>query len=124
MRPWRPSDFGGAGGLLDLFAREGPHPFSHMKADFLGYNEIVVDAHAWLSNLPHSVEAIFIVDCMPSDKQLQYGRKEGTAADCAEAHTRGAQMHRRFVETYGLSAADFPLLKLRPGEWDAPFSNA
>jgi hypothetical protein len=97
-----------------------------MRAGFKGYNEIVVDSATWVRELPASVEAIFLVQCNHGDKQLAYGAGEGhtTARDCADAHARGIDMHQRFLQAYGKSASDFPLLLLRPHEWDEPFVKA
>ena len=33
-------------------------------------------------------------------------------------------LHAAFTAQYGLSASKFPLLRLSPGEWDAPFAAA
>ena len=36
-----------------------------------------------------------------------------------EAKVREA--HAKFLQTYSLAAADVPLLRLRPSQWDEPF---
>lgn len=124
VRPWRPNEVGGRGGLLDHFAREG-EPFTGV-GNFKGYNEFVVDTSAWIEKLPRSVEAIFILDCNDNDQNLVYGAADGrgTAANCRDAHANAREMHRKYLETYGLTALQFPLLKLQPGNWQTPFSNA
>ena len=121
VRPWRPSDIGGRGGLLDHFAREG-EPFTGV-GNFKGYNEFVVDAQAWVAALPEAVEAMFLIECSDSDENLVYGAADGrgTAANCAQAHDNARAMHRVYLQTYGVSERDFPLLKLRPQQWDEPF---
>ena len=30
-------------------------------------------------------------------------------------------IHRRFLEAYGMNWDEFPLLMLRPGNWEKPF---
>jgi len=124
VRPWRPSEIAGAGGLLDHFALEGA-PFTGIGT-FKGYNEFVVDTHAWIEKLPASVEAMFLLDCHDYDSNLHYGAADGrgTAANCHEAHENAREMHRTFLETYGLNAKQFPLLKLRPNDWQTPFVEA
>lgn len=114
VRPWRPEEISGAGGLLDHFAREGA-PFVGI-GNFAGYNEFVVDSNAWISRLPESVEAMFVVDCHENDVNLRYGAADGrgTALDCGEAHRNTREMHRTYLEAYGLDSSQFPLLKLRP----------
>ena len=89
--------------------------------NFKGYNEIVVGSETWLENLPHSVDAFFIIDCNDEDENLHYG---GTSANCGEAHERTRSAHRAFLHEYKLDAARFPLLKLRPTNWKAPFASA
>ena len=117
VRPWRQEELGGAGGLFDLFETRGAE-FTGVGS-FSGYNEIVVDTQSWIDNLPHSVEAIFSVECDKGAVNLRYG---GTAATCGEAHDNAVAMHRQFVATYGLNAVEFPLLKLRPTDWEEPFA--
>ena len=48
----------------------------------------------------------------------------GTAFTCAEAQRQAREMHASYLHAYGLSALDFPLLRLRPEDWDAPFVEA
>ena len=121
VRPWRPEEIGGAGGLLDHFAREGAE-FPGVGS-FKGYNEFVMDANAWLDGLPESVEAIFIVECSDADTNLKYGAADGrgTAANCHDAHRNAREAHRSYLQAFQLTAAQFPLLKLRPANWVEPF---
>ena len=121
VRPWKAKDFGGQGGLLDLYAQYG-EPFTAV-GNFKGYNEIVVDAKHWIDGLPGSVEALFMLDCGDGDTNLRYGAADGggTALDCRDAHERIIAVHRSFLQTYKLGADTFPLLKLRPDNWMEPF---
>jgi hypothetical protein len=121
VRPWRPEEFGGRGGLFDLVAQQGD-PFTGV-GNYKGYNEVVLDSEAWIEGLPESIEAIFMVDCSSSDPNLLYGGADGggTARSCDEAHRNAIALHRSFLENYHLSAADFPLLKLQPSNWNEPF---
>lgn len=122
IRPWRGRDLPG---LLDVFARNGD-AFTGV-GNFKGYNEIVVDTQPWLTNLPDSVEAIFMVDCGNAGSNLRYSAADGmgTAANCAEAQAAARAMHASFLRAYPqIEAASFPLLKLRPDQWNAPFVEA
>lgn len=116
VRPWRPSEFGGPGGLLDLFRMHGDEFFG--VGSFKGYNEIVVDAQHWIDELPLSVEGIFTVACQDGDDNLHYG---GTAQNCGEARAVATEMYTQFLEAYHLSSVEFPLLELRPWDWENPF---
>jgi hypothetical protein len=101
--PWRPADICGDGGMLDWFAREGaPFP-SH--DEFAGYNEIIVESAPWAQHLPASVEAIFVIE----------GRHRGQGGNGVR------DIHRRFLQTYGLERAAHPLLMFRPSNWVEPF---
>lgn len=108
--------------MLRLFADRGEKFVG--VGSFKGYTEIVIDSAPWIANLPESVEAVFAVDCTDADAQLHYGAADGgsTAQSCSEARKAAAAMHERFLQTYGLSAAEFPLLRLRPDNWKAPFA--
>ena len=123
VRPWHVTEFGGAGGMLDFFAREGK---PYREGGFEGYNEVVVESASWIRNLPRSVEAIFLVECGGHQANLQCcgggAGGTGTARDCREAQARARALHRQFLEAYGLDEARFPLLKLNPADWHAPFS--
>ena len=125
VRPWRPAEFGGAGGLMDLFAREGA-PFDSWDG-FSGYNEIVVSSAAWLRHLPDSVEAIFTVDCHDGDRNTKYtvdrgSADGGTAGSCREARSRARAAHRQFLEFFGVGARSSPLIELRTTNWREPFA--
>ena len=124
VRPWRPEEISGRGGLLDHFANEGAE-FTAV-GNFAGYNEFVVDSAHWIEGLPDSVEGIFMLDCNEKDANLHYGAADGrgTAANCHDAQNNAREMHRTYLDAYGLTAQQFPLLKLRPHDWNAPFVNA
>ena len=72
------------------------------------------------------IEAIFLVECGGHQANLQCcgggAGGTGTARDCREAQARARALHRQFLEAYGLDEARFPLLKLNPADWHAPFS--
>ena len=70
-----------------------------------GYNEIIVSNDAWVRALPHSVEALFVI--------------EGRENDWADV----VSIHRRYLEAYGLTAAQFPLQVLRLDNWEEPFAD-
>jgi hypothetical protein len=60
-----------------------------------GYNEIVVSAAFWREHMPSAVEAVI--------------GDEG--------------VHRAFLQAYGLSKRDVPLLTFDPANFDSPFSD-
>ena len=111
--------------LLTVRLPPPPPPPPHVNG--WRQNEVVVSSDAWLAGLPYSVEALFVVRCAaPHQTNLRYnvddGLHAGTAADCAEARARAIAMHRAYLLAYGLDARAFPLLELRPSEWDRPFA--
>ena len=55
---------------------------------------------------------------------LQADEEAGLRPPCDAAHERARRVHAAFTAQYGLSASKFPLLRLSPGEWDAPFAAA
>ena len=67
-----------------------------------GYNEVVVDTTPANYPLPEIIEAFFIRWDEDADP------------------TR--QIHRRFLSAYGVSAEQYPLVKLDLNSWDNPFS--
>ena len=72
-----------------------------------GYNEVIIQANVWKSHLPSVVEAVFRVK------------------DCECQHVRDvAAAHANFLQRWGLSAAQVPLLELDPFNWDEPFTLA
>ena len=141
VRPWRPSDFRGRGGLLDLFTRQGK-PFrgigsgmikrdEHSPQDeqsFIGYNEVVVASDAWLDHLPWSVQAIFFIECPNGEGEanLKYGDAKSAWASntCGEAEEKAREMHAAFLRAYPEIQPDaFPLLRLQTDNWENPFED-
>ena len=108
VRPWKPEDFGGQGGLFDLFEKQGD-TFTAVGIP-KGYNQLVVSADPWLQNLPHSIEAMFFVEC------------EHEQEECLDARERMRATHEKFLVHHKISAAECPLLSLRPSNWDEPFA--
>ena len=81
------------------------------------HNEVVLDASNWVANLPHTIEAFFAVrwpDDLIASPTLHYQRAENQ-----NVH----QKHREFLEKYGLTSDDVPLLlyDVRDGR-SPPFS--
>lgn len=88
---------------------------------------MVIDSQRWLDRLPESVEAIFYVDCAEvAGANTKYFGSDGrgTAATCEDAKANAISAHRSYLRTYHLDEANFPLLKLRPENWEAPFAVA
>ena len=94
-----------------------------MCGRFKGYNEVIVESDTWLRNLPLSVEAMFFVDCAEGDPNVQYSAADGhgPAGSCHEAKATAIAAHRAFLQAFRLDERRFPLLKLRPADWKAPF---
>ena len=115
IMPWRAEDLGP---LLATFAQRGARYTGY--GAYNGYNEIVLDAATWLRNLPHSVEAMFVVDCAPRARNTPYS----ASRTCAGAQQTARRNYDAFVAEYGLSEATFPLLRLSPDELERPFSAA
>ena len=53
-----------------------------------------------------------------------YGAADGmsTAGSCADAQRAARDMHQKYLAAYGLTAAQFPLMTLRPDNWEQPFA--
>ena len=97
---WRPQDFG-------VFLRRYTKYNQQVQAAYqhrLDYNEIIVDGGHWTDNLPDSIEAFFTSD--------DTGAREEEVA---------RRQHQLFLQEYNLAAAQVPLLKLDPTNWDKPF---
>ena len=71
----------------------------------LGYSQIIVDAHAWIQNLPHTIGAFFYVR----------GSSEANVGWAKWAHT---EFHKVYP------GAEAPLVSLDLGDWDNPFRTA
>jgi len=71
-----------------------------------GYNEIVLDVTGWDRALPSLIQAFFIVD-----------------GGSAQAEEKSRAAHKAFLEAFPqVSAADVPMLRFRPQNWEAPFA--
>ena len=64
------------------------------------YNEVVLDPSSWNANLPGTVEAIFYV---------------GGAQASALGEQKAREVHSQFVQQFGLSRQDVPLLRYEAG---------
>jgi hypothetical protein len=113
--PWRAEDLST---LLATFVEQGTRYGGF--GSYTGYNELVADAHTWLTNLPHTIEAMFLVDCTPHQRNTPYSASK----TCEQAHRNARAVHTKVLAEYSLSEASFPLLRLSPEDWDAPFSAA
>ena len=95
---WRPSD---VAFVMEAHEEHGPK-YKFEPGYHTGYNEVVVESDAWEAHLPRVVQAFFFVDG---------GSDEASIRD----------MHARFLDEYGLTGRDCPLLRMDRGRWDAPF---
>ena len=96
MEAWRPADFGVYLQRTGTWGREVGAPY-HRE---LGYNEILVDGDWWTAHLPDAVEAFF------------HGGESALARE----------QHRRFLQEFGLTADQVPLVRLDRRNWEAPFA--
>jgi len=91
-----------------LALHEKRHPFDELDECEQGngcmYNEVILDAAAWVAALPKTIRAVFF----PS------------SASVAEEQ-RAREIHRDYIESYGLSAHEVPLLRLAVTNPAAPF---
>ena len=57
------------------------------------------------------------------DPNVQYSAADGhgPAGSCHEAKATAIAAHRAFLQAFRLDERRFPLLKLRPADWKAPF---
>ena len=83
------------------------------------YNEFLVDGRWWDKHLPATIEAM-VSGCSR--------RPDGTCDGHGERGVAGGSLsadavHRRFLQKYGLTHADVPLLEWT-GEVDRPFRTA
>ena len=82
------------------FYNEHSQPYSWPNF-YSGYNEVVYASDPWISKLPHTIEAFFLVK----------GHDDWNTRDA----------HRRFLSKYELDEHDVPLLEFDPANWDQPF---
>lgn len=107
---WRAEDLAR---LIELHERVGA-PY-HAPGYHAGYNEAVVDGLTWNANLPNSVECFFELEGRGVEATSDRGRSQASYARDA---------HRRFLNEYGLTDREVPLLKFDPARFDAPFRAA
>ena len=95
---WRPSD---VAFVMDAHEKHGPK-YKFEPGFHTGYNEVVIESEAWEAHLPQVVQAFFFVDGGSDEPSIR-------------------EMHARFLQEYGLTGRDCPLLRLDRGRWDEPF---
>lgn len=78
-------------------------------------NEVVLDAEAWEAALPDTIHAFFFVDG---------GSGETSSGGLKYDESAMRRVHKNFLRAYSRSAAECPLLRLTPEQWDAPFALA
>lgn len=71
-----------------------------------GYNEVVISALYWDRSLPWSIEAFV------------FATQAGDDAGLVDMKRKMIQIHRSFLEYYGLSAAHVPLLRYHCSQQD------
>jgi len=90
----------------DLGFSRLPDDLSHLDQEWLqSYNEVILDASAWLEHLPGTIEAVFLL--------------EGSSH---EDQRRAVDAHALFLKDYALTDADVPLLLYDP-QRTPPFSH-
>ena len=73
-----------------------------------GYNEVVLSSEKYNTKLPHTIDAFFVLS-------TQTTGEDG-------AHVSVGAAHKAFLEKYGLTPRQVPLLQFDPGNWAKPFS--
>jgi len=100
---WRGSD------LAAFMPVHQQHGSSYHAPGFhSGYNEIIINSAKINAHLPDAIEAFFVLSASQA-------HGDGVGVNVAQAH-------RAFLSKYHLTAADVPLLKLTPSNWEEPFS--
>ena len=84
-----------------------PRVSSCARAD----NEVIVNSRSINSNLPQAIAAFFFPTLEPQSASYV----DGIYVDIVEAHAR-------FLRSYGLSAAEVPLLRLNASDWETPLT--
>ena len=86
---------------------------SHLAPPLLPcrYNEVIVNSQHELATLPDAIDAFFIVKGTSGVTNLGYGYVVDTR-----------KAHQAFLEEYGKSDRDVPLLIFDPFDWNRPFS--
>ena len=99
---WRPAD-------LEPFMRVHAEKGSQYKPPGFhsGYNEVIISSENINQHLPWSIEAFFVLDRTSLDR-------DGVGINVAQAH-------KDFLKAFDLTAADVPLLLMRPANWEEPF---
>jgi hypothetical protein len=99
---WRPED-------LEPFMRaHQQHGETYRPPGFhSGYNEVILSSESINAHLPHSVAAFFVLS-------EEMAHRDGVNVRVAEAH-------RAFLERFGVTSKECPLLLMRPGNWEEPF---
>lgn len=98
---WRPSDLKT---MLELYQAHS-QPYTSPQF-FSGYNELIFSTEEWNGNMPHTIEAFFII---------RNGHSYSTAG-------LGARAHYDFVSQFGVDPQEVPLLAFDARNWARPFS--
>ena len=77
-----------------------------------GYNEVILSSAKYNDLLPRSVLAFFVVE---AHETFSLGDPYNHAVNMR-------YVHADFLDKFGLSASEVPLLRFEPANWEAPFS--
>lgn len=112
--------------------KRGAKPAHKDFDDHKFYNEMIFDADKFVSELPHSIEAVFFMQVDRSKWEcptcLGHSWPE-IEADCVDATSgpkcRGYTIRawRTILRHFHLTPAQLPLLRLDPNNWEQPFSD-
>lgn len=92
--------------VASMLALYNDHAQPYRSPQFYsGYNELIYDSNEWNHNLPHTIEAFFVV-------RGAWFNSNGPTV----------QHHRAFLRRYKLTEDDVPLIGLDPTNWESPFS--
>mmetsp|Transcript_4218 Transcript_4218/g.9603 ORF Transcript_4218/g.9603 Transcript_4218/m.9603 type:complete len:117 (+) Transcript_4218:93-443(+) len=104
---WAPGDLKK---LLETHAKSGAK--WHAPGFHSGYNEVILNSARHNEQLPRAVEGFFVPkDQDPITTDLGFG----ILLDATKAH-------QAFLDEYGVTADQVPMLEFDPTNWDVPFS--
>lgn len=106
---WRPTDLKRLLETYHKYGHDWTPPGWHS-----GYNEMIFSSDKYNKALPSAVLAFFVLKGQPREGQMR-GQDGGRDANFP-------QLHQDFLNTYGISAQQVPMLEFDPSNWETPFS--
>ena len=81
---------------------------NHKQFNARDHNEVVLDARAWTERLPMTIQLVWYLEkgnAIDDMKQVQ---------DLSRAKTNAEDVHRRFLQAFGITGSDVPLVSFNP----------